>query len=395
MSEALSTVSRRILYVDGDAAARNTFTRLAGGESRDIDLAEDLAAACSRCDERAYALIFVDEALRRTAGVKAVDKLRGLRPDATFVLVCSERVFATASEAINSGGFRFLLTKPMDGDALRAILAGGTESFRRRVVPGRLAEVLARLVTTANSQVALTSRIVEMAAAWTAIAARGGEPQAGDLVNAARLLRGQFTGGAEQLAEILRELLASVDAAEGMPHTTPRAHPAAVPLAGKRSRTAKPSRSAKPGKPRPSSVATGAKPRPTSFGSAGKPRPTSGNVIQPRVPVVVEVFMRDDETLWSGVSENISAGGVFVRTARLREIGDVIRVELSLPHGDVVIRTDCEVTWVRPTRGRKPEEQGGMGLRFLAIEPPAETAISEMVASWADDIFQQIDSFGV
>ena len=95
-----------------------------------------------------------------------------------------------------------------------------------------------------------------------------------------------------------------------------------------------------------------------------------------RVPLKVEVDLRSEDTFFTGFSENISEGGLFVATDAPFEPGTRLTVNLSLMGGSPE-SLDVVVCWVRPANavGGLP---GGMGVRFVEM---------------ADEKFQELQGF--
>ena len=109
-----------------------------------------------------------------------------------------------------------------------------------------------------------------------------------------------------------------------------------------------------------------------------------------RIQLEVEVTLRNENTFFTGFSENISEGGLFVATEAPWEIGERIEFSLSLMGGEV--RTHHGVVrWVRPANssGGLP---AGMGVQFVDLTPQENEAIQSFVDSRAKDtLFFDLD----
>jgi uncharacterized protein (TIGR02266 family) len=95
--------------------------------------------------------------------------------------------------------------------------------------------------------------------------------------------------------------------------------------------------------------------------------------------VPIEIRNRDNQI--TGITQNISAGGVFVATRRVLPAGNRVTLTFRLPD-DERVEVDAEVRWLRAQRpiaddGRPP----GMGLRFVATPIGAAASIQEFVRS--------------
>jgi uncharacterized protein (TIGR02266 family) len=72
-----------------------------------------------------------------------------------------------------------------------------------------------------------------------------------------------------------------------------------------------------------------------------------------------------DSQLYTGLSENLSEGGVFVATHVFRQIGETLDVTLTLPNSKP-IHTVGEVRWIREVTGNA-DAPPGIGLQFVLL----------------------------
>lgn len=96
-----------------------------------------------------------------------------------------------------------------------------------------------------------------------------------------------------------------------------------------------------------------------------------------RKRLVVEVGLRTSHRFWSGWTENISEGGVFIATEDLLSVGDEVVLNLKL-EGHMGARAFlCEVRWVR----HEADEgiPAGMGLHFLALDAAEAERIQQYI----------------
>ncbi len=110
-----------------------------------------------------------------------------------------------------------------------------------------------------------------------------------------------------------------------------------------------------------------------------------------RISVEVRVDLRSENTFFTGFSENISEGGLFIATEAPHEIGDELDVELSLMGGGHRIAQKVVVRWIRPAEaaGGLP---AGMGVQFLALTDHEKVALQEFVDSRIKDtLFYDLD----
>jgi uncharacterized protein (TIGR02266 family) len=96
----------------------------------------------------------------------------------------------------------------------------------------------------------------------------------------------------------------------------------------------------------------------------------------------VEVDFESESHFYTGLSENLSEGGIFIATFSPRPVGTEMDVTLKLPHQTEPIRTRGTVRWIREFSDSS-DVQPGMGLkialrerdlpavrRFLSTRPP-------------------------
>ncbi len=102
-------------------------------------------------------------------------------------------------------------------------------------------------------------------------------------------------------------------------------------------------------------------------------KPTQRRVHE-RVSLCAEISMGSDSNFFTGFTNDISEGGVFVATVNLLPIGTQIDLSFSLPGGPK-IDGKGEVRWLREFDEKNPETFPGMGIRFLDIPAPSVEAI--------------------
>jgi uncharacterized protein (TIGR02266 family) len=109
-----------------------------------------------------------------------------------------------------------------------------------------------------------------------------------------------------------------------------------------------------------------------------------------RVPIEVQVDLRSESTFFTGFSENISEGGLFVATEIEHKLGDRLEIHLSLMGGEAVVLQGV-VRWCRPKAG-KGGLPAGIGLQFLDLDDVRRTALQGFVDSrLKDTLFYDLD----
>src|SRR5690242_5184444 len=85
----------------------------------------------------------------------------------------------------------------------------------------------------------------------------------------------------------------------------------------------------------------------------------------PRASLEVELHLASDSHFFSGLSGDISEGGVFVSTYRELATGTLVDLEFSLPGSDRVMKAKGEVKW---HRSASPDAPPGVGIAFEQLD---------------------------
>ncbi len=103
-----------------------------------------------------------------------------------------------------------------------------------------------------------------------------------------------------------------------------------------------------------------------------------------RYPIRVEFKIHEDEATSKGKllfdSLNLSAGGAFLHSDYLFDVGTKIDVSFKLPNRDEPIGVKAEVTWV--TRGSTGRTESGMGVEFINLEESDRKTIEALIQSY-------------
>lgn len=94
-----------------------------------------------------------------------------------------------------------------------------------------------------------------------------------------------------------------------------------------------------------------------------------------RVQLCAEISLGSDSNIFTGFTNDVSEGGVFVATVNVLKLGTPIDFTFTLPGGHKV-EGRGEVRWVREFDERNPEVFPGMGIRFTDIPLPSVGAIN-------------------
>jgi uncharacterized protein (TIGR02266 family) len=101
-----------------------------------------------------------------------------------------------------------------------------------------------------------------------------------------------------------------------------------------------------------------------------------------RVPTFLRVRLRfaDVDTFIEKYSTNVSLGGVFIQSRSPKPPGTTLRFELALESGEVLIKGEGQVTWVREFDADSPGQPFGMGVRFTNLDAKSRALVERAVA---------------
>ncbi|MEM6955551.1 MAG: TIGR02266 family protein [Myxococcota bacterium] len=99
-----------------------------------------------------------------------------------------------------------------------------------------------------------------------------------------------------------------------------------------------------------------------------------------RVNVAVEVGVYSDSNFYTGFTEDVSEGGLFVATYELLPIGTEMELEFGLP-GGAEFKLTGVVRWLRDPILSDDGPFPGMGVQFINLTPDDKVLIQEFVQS--------------
>lgn len=103
-----------------------------------------------------------------------------------------------------------------------------------------------------------------------------------------------------------------------------------------------------------------------------------------RFTVDLDVSVGSDHNFYAGFAENLSAGGVFVATHKLKPTGSKIELTINLPEG-AQVKAVGEVRWIR-IYNEHSDTPPGMGVKFTQVEESCLEAIAAFL-SQRDPLF--------
>lgn len=103
-----------------------------------------------------------------------------------------------------------------------------------------------------------------------------------------------------------------------------------------------------------------------------------------RVKRALALSFKDRKTFVKAYTENISPGGIFVRTRNPLSAGERFLLKLQLPELSEPLKIQCEVAWARTVDGESRGEAAGMGLKFLEMSAEDRQALKVYVEENAE-----------
>ncbi len=95
-----------------------------------------------------------------------------------------------------------------------------------------------------------------------------------------------------------------------------------------------------------------------------------------RVELKAQVTVSSETNFFTGLSENISEGGVFISSLAPPDLGTVINAEISTGDGAQAIKVAAEVMWVRTEQGQPV----GCGCRFLNVDEVTAARLRDFIS---------------
>ena len=87
----------------------------------------------------------------------------------------------------------------------------------------------------------------------------------------------------------------------------------------------------------------------------------------------------------SGLSSNLSTGGLYLRTKLPLEVDDTLYLSFSLPD-EVSISCDARVAWTNSDKKRrKPDYATGVGLQFLNLSSEDSSTLEKFIDTYEEE----------
>ena len=89
----------------------------------------------------------------------------------------------------------------------------------------------------------------------------------------------------------------------------------------------------------------------------------------PRIPKTLALSFKSKAGFIKAFSEDISTGGMFIKTTKPLVKGEQFILKLKLPDASETPKIDCEVSWNRTETSDPVKQPLGMGIKFIGISP--------------------------
>ncbi len=108
------------------------------------------------------------------------------------------------------------------------------------------------------------------------------------------------------------------------------------------------------------------------------PSPFQERRASPRVSIDADIGFQSETNFYTGFSEDISSGGLFIATYDISPMGSLININFTLPDGHLVTASG-KVCWVREFNDATPDTMPGMGIQFQTLSLEDKQAISRFI----------------
>jgi len=109
--------------------------------------------------------------------------------------------------------------------------------------------------------------------------------------------------------------------------------------------------------------------------------------VVPRIALEADIGYQSENQFYTGFSEDISEGGLFIATYDFKPIGTRISLTFTLPNGHVVMATGT-VRWVREVNLLTPNVMPGMGIKFDELAVDDKSQIDQFLVTSSPMFFE-------
>jgi uncharacterized protein (TIGR02266 family) len=106
-----------------------------------------------------------------------------------------------------------------------------------------------------------------------------------------------------------------------------------------------------------------------------------------RVPFEVEVNVESDHNFYTGFTQNISEGGLFIATTKLLPMGAKVAFAFRFDPKVEPLSVYGVVRWLRESSPLTDDAPPGMGVQFVDLPPATVEKINNFIRRHRDTIF--------
>ncbi len=112
-----------------------------------------------------------------------------------------------------------------------------------------------------------------------------------------------------------------------------------------------------------------------------------------RLPCALQVSVSSssEHNFYTGFTQNISEGGIFVSTSQLLDVGTELAFEFVVDPDPEPIHVTGVVRWVREATEFTKDVPPGMGIMFTNLTPEVSRSINDFIKRRRDSIFMDVD----
>jgi uncharacterized protein (TIGR02266 family) len=97
-----------------------------------------------------------------------------------------------------------------------------------------------------------------------------------------------------------------------------------------------------------------------------------------RFSIDTEIGFQSESNFYTGFTEDVSEGGLFLATYDCRPLGAPLYISFTLPNGHLV-SVEGIVRWVREYNHKEPNMMPGMGVQFTSLKTDDKVAINRFL----------------
>lgn len=108
-----------------------------------------------------------------------------------------------------------------------------------------------------------------------------------------------------------------------------------------------------------------------------------------RLAIAVAVHVNSASCFWTGFTENISEGGLFVATSEPVRLGDVLDISLAI-NGEPPVTLRGVVRWMRLAQGQNGPAPGA-GVQFEALDEETGMRMQRFIDTQREALFYDLE----